>query len=158
MKHKLFILLPVVALLVAGVTPVLAKTVASRQSQIHVARLAHPDDAQRDTQLAVILGITADDLKTRLAAGKTPEQIAADLGMSQSDMQKRMQDAMLADLKTKLASEVTNGKITQAQADAKLVQVQTDIAAGKFPGKHKMHGGRDHLKNNPPATTNTTTL
>jgi predicted transcriptional regulator len=132
MKHKAFVLLPMAALLVAGVTPVLAKSISQKQFKQHIA-MRGQFDVKHNEELAKILGITVDDLTARLAAGKTPPEIATELGISEVDFKNKMQSAALANIKTHLAEEVANGKLTQDEADAKIIQLEKDIQDGKFP-------------------------
>jgi uncharacterized protein (DUF433 family) len=75
---------------------------------------------------ADLLGISVTDLQSRLAQGKTFQQIAQDLGITQAQMQAKRLDQM----KTHLQSLVTSGKITQAQADSLLQKMQNRSANG----------------------------
>ena len=72
---------------------------------------------------ATALGITESALQTELQAGKTISDVAASKGVSLSTVS----NALLADEKTRLAQEVTDGKITQAQADERLANAETRI-------------------------------
>ena len=86
---------------------------------------------------ATALGTTADDLRTQLKSGSTLAQIATAKGV---DVQTVI-DALVAEAKTKLAQAVTDGKITQAQADtrtAKLTERITDMVNNGRP----QHGGQ----------------
>lgn len=90
------------------------------------------DDFRMLEDKASILGITVDDLKTRLDSGKTCEQIATDLGISADTLKTKMEvqrATRLAEMKAKIAQEVTDGKLTQAQADQMLERLTN-------PGKH----------------------
>lgn len=84
------------------------------------------DETKMLTDQSSILGITIDDLKARLASGKTFTQIIADLGLTQDQIKTKM-DALrathLVDMKTKIQTEVTSGKITQAQADQMIANI-----------------------------------
>jgi hypothetical protein len=59
-------------------------------------------------------------------------------GISDSDFKTKMEALRLAELKTKLAAEVTSGKLTQAQADQKLTDMQNHKGS---EGKKGHHGG-----------------
>ncbi len=113
----------------AIVSPVSAQTIP------HAAQTTHhrPMDTQnmRDEQ-AKLLGITSTDLQSRLAAGKTFQQIATDLGITPDQLKTRMQDAE----KARLQALVTSGKLTQAQAD------QMSQHAGQFHPGMPMKGGK----------------
>lgn len=73
--------------------------------------------------LASILKLTEAELKTQLQSGKTLAQIATAQGVDV----KLVIDAIVADIKTHIAGEVTSGEITQAQADTKLADVTTKV-------------------------------
>lgn len=95
---------------------------------------------------ATALGMTADELRTELEAGTSIAQVAADKGVAVETVTA----ALKADLQTRLAQAVTDGKITQAQADERLadadahVQAEVDqvgLPAGKGgPGGRGGHG------------------
>jgi hypothetical protein len=95
---------------------------------------------------ATYLGTTADDLQSKLASGQTLAQIAdATSGKSASGLI----DALVAHEKTELQQAVTDGKLTQSQAD----QLETNLSdritalvngtrpAGPGPGGHFFKGG-----------------
>ena len=99
-------------------------------------------------RLAVVakaLGIEESALQTELQAGKTISDVAASKGVALSVVS----DAILAAEKTQLAQEVTDGKITQTQADERLANAQTRITEmltkalpqGGPGGLHGGHGG-----------------
>lgn len=74
---------------------------------------------------ATALGITADELRTKLQDGTTIAELATEKGVELSTVT----DAMLAAEKEHLAEEVTAGKITQAQADERLSGAADRITA-----------------------------
>ncbi len=112
------------------------------------------DNAKFLEEHAVMLGITADDLKTRLESGKTIKDIASDLGISEETLQAKMQEQratrqaeMKATMTAKLAQDVADGKITQERADKMLERLQNPNAnkhgfgfGGGFEGMGR-HGG-----------------
>jgi hypothetical protein len=65
------------------------------------------------TAAATYLGLTEDELKSRLADGKSLKQIAEAQGKSVDGLKKALTQAM----KEKLAQAVKDGRLTQAQAD-----------------------------------------
>ena len=95
------------------------------------------DETKMLTDQAAILGISVSDLQARIASGKTFKQIIADLGLTQDQIKTKM-DALrathLADMKTKIQTEVTSGKLTQTQAD----QIIANIEKGPQGEKHGM--------------------
>ena len=75
----------------------------------------HPAD------VAKILGITPQELRTQLESGKTLAQIAAAQGISKSELI----DKLVAAAKADLAADVKAGRLTQAQAD----KISADLEA-----------------------------
>ena len=104
---------------------------------------------------ATALGMTSDELKTALADGSS----LADVAASKNVAVQKVIDAIVADEKAEIAQAVTDGKLTQAQADAlqaKVVEHVTAIVNGEHPaplfgrgghggrGDHGGHGGHGH--------------
>jgi hypothetical protein len=102
---------------------------------------------------ATALGMTSAEVKTQLQSGKSLAEIATSKGLA---VQKVI-DAIVADVKAEIAEKVTDGKLTQAQADTMLKDVTVRVTAavnGEVPlghgprmhgGNHGKHGGRhDH--------------
>jgi polyhydroxyalkanoate synthesis regulator phasin len=79
---------------------------------------------------ATALGITTDELRTQLEAGSTLADVAAAEGV---DVQTVI-DALVADVKAHLDEEVTEGDLTQAEADTKLADATTRITDGVTNG------------------------
>jgi|GEM_PF-5279235 len=73
--------------------------------------------------VATALGIDEATLQTELQAGKTISDVAALKGVALSVVS----NALLTEEKTRLAQDVTDGKITQAQADERLANAPTRI-------------------------------
>ncbi len=73
--------------------------------------------------VATALGIDKATLQTELQAGKTISDVAASKGVALSVVS----NALLTEEKTRLAQDVTDGKITQAQADERLANASTRI-------------------------------
>jgi len=96
--------------------------------------------ADHQAKIAAILGISADDLKARLASGKKMTDIISDLKLDATAVQQKMAVLQLETIKARYADAVKSGKLTQAQADAKIAEIQKAIDSGKFPGP--MMGGR----------------
>lgn len=90
---------------------------------------------------ASYLGITQDELRTQLEAGKTLADVAKANGKSVDGLV----SALVADEKTELDAAVKAGRITQAQADAFLANAKerlTDLVNGSFPERaHGRFGG-----------------
>ena len=73
---------------------------------------------------AKALGMTAEELKAELMAGKTIAQVATAKGVAISTVT----DALVAEFKAHLDEEVASGEHTQAEADAKLAEFTTRVA------------------------------
>lgn len=86
---------------------------------------------------ADMLGLSIDIVKEGWAEGKNLLQIAAENGITKEQLQQKMKDAQIAQLKAQLDILVANGTITQAQADRRMNFVAHQFASGKF---HKEFG------------------
>ena len=75
------------------------------------------------TVVAKALNMTEADLRTEVQAGKT----IADVAKAKNVDLSTVSAALLADEKARVAQAVTDGKLTQAQADTKLAEEQTEI-------------------------------
>ena len=94
---------------------------------------------------ATALGLTEDALRTELQAGKSLATIAGEKGVAVDTVVTALVDAA----KARVAQAVTEGRLTQAQADARLADLQqrvTDRVNSAVPlrgpggGRHG-HGG-----------------
>lgn len=93
---------------------------------------------------ATALGLSEADLRTALESGKTLAQVAQDRGVSVDTLVKALVDAE----KARIAQQVTDGRIAQAQADERLADLTarvTDRVTGTRPvrGGHE-NRGHDH--------------
>jgi hypothetical protein len=100
--------------------------------------------------LATTLKLTQEELKTQLHSGKS----LADVAKTQSVDIADVKTVLTSDFTAHLAEEVTSGKHTQAEADAKLAQFKTNLdtmvnrvgpaggmhGEGRGPGGHRGHG------------------
>ena len=129
-----------------------------------------PGIGQRELRLGLdaaagALGMTEDQLRTELQAGKSIADVATE---KKVDLQK-VSDAVLAAAKTEAAKAVADGKLTQTQADALIARLQTNlpkILAGDFPrggpsGRggpgFRGHGPKPADGSQPSGSTTTTT-
>jgi len=80
--------------------------------------------------IAQILGMTSEELQTQLKAGATLEQIAGDKGMTLA----QLKEAWLANTKTELDNQVSQGKLTAEQAQSMLTRMKnadlSELGAG----------------------------
>ena len=73
--------------------------------------------------VAEILGLTEDEVRTAIEGGQTLAELADANGSSADELI----DALVADLQTHLDEEVTEGDLTQDEADAKLADATERI-------------------------------
>ncbi|MGG4145286.1 hypothetical protein ABEW34_19415 [Paenibacillus algorifonticola] len=100
-------------------------------------------------ETAAVLGVTVDELKTELQAGKSLADIATEKGV---DVQKVI-DQKVSEEKARLDQALTDGKLTQEQYDAKIAELTervTQFVNGEFKkpeddkaGHQGKHGKRD---------------
>lgn len=129
---------------------------------LEAARPEHPGGGRggRGMHLdaaATALGMTADELRTELQAGKSIADIAGEQGVSVQGVI----DALVAEAKAHLDEEVASGEHTQAEADAKLAEITERITAmvnGELPAGGPGGGPRGgRMGQAEDATTSTTT-
>lgn len=97
------------------------------------------------TTIAGALNMTEADLQSALQSGKTVADLATEKGVALQTIV----DALIAEQKTMLQQAVTAGRLTQAQADARLAELQTQLPTqlstaftpGLRGGDHGMPGG-----------------
>lgn len=139
MKSKKILFYSIVPVL-AGVT-IIGATQASANGLFGFGKNATPQEiASRHTEMfqewANFLGISIDDVKNAWAQGKTMQELAAEKGITKEQLQTKMKEARLTQMKTQLQALVDQGVITQSQADQRLSFMQSNQDKG--PGK----GGR----------------
>lgn len=111
---------------------------------------ATPEEiASRQTQVftgqANLLGLSIDDVKQAWAEGKTTKELAATKGITDAQLQEKLQTARTARIEAQLKTLVDKGVITQAQADQRLAfmtKQTTDNAGRGGRGRGHGQGGR----------------
>ncbi len=99
------------------------------------------DRTEQNAVLAEALGMTEDELQAARDAGQTLTEIAEAQGVDLDTLQATLSADRLEAMKTTLAEKVAAGDITQAQADAMLLRMESS----DFSGKSGMKGNRgDH--------------
>ena len=83
---------------------------------------------------AKALGMTADELQAQLWGGKTLAALADEKGVDIADVQKAVEAAELAEMKTAIQDAVTAGTITQAKADWLIEGLDKGYWGGKNGG------------------------
>jgi len=81
---------------------------------------------------AEMLGISPDEVKAKWAEGKTPLEIAEELGISQEEMREKIRAERKQHFQERLQILVDNGVITQAQAKARIQAMEERLANGDF--------------------------
>jgi flagellar basal body-associated protein FliL len=90
---------------------------------------------------ATLLGTSVDTVKQAWANGKTIVELAAELGITEDALRVKLETARQAEMKAHLQTLVSQGVITQAQADARLTFMTSKVGQGKGLGKGRgMHG------------------
>lgn len=86
---------------------------------------------------AALLGVPVDEVKKAWAEGKTLFDVATAHGITKEQLAQKMKDQRTAEIKTQLQVLVTQGVITQAQADQRLAFIQAKQAKkiAKIDGK-----------------------
>src|SRR5215211_8460638 len=122
MKNKMSILIVglLVALLVVGVvgaTGVFAQTSTSTDFHGHGPGGGRGLGQVELEAAAKVLNMTADELSTALQGGKTLEQISTDAGVDFAKVQDAIQAAHATELRDRIEQAITDGTITQENAD-----------------------------------------
>lgn len=90
-------------------------------------------DAQQNMfeKEAQLLGASVEEVKDAWAEGKSISQLAQEKGITVSQLQQKMKDAKIEELKAQLRTLVDKGIITQVQADKRLQFMQNMMAKTK---------------------------
>ncbi|MGA1346301.1 MAG: hypothetical protein ACO35E_10080 [Ilumatobacteraceae bacterium] len=88
-----------------------------------------------------LLGVDAEALRAEFEAGRTIADVAADNGV---DVQAVI-DLMVTEAEAHIAEHVTEGKLTQEEADARLAELEARVTerVNSVPTPGEGHGGRD---------------
>ena len=70
------------------------------------------------------MGLSPEELRTELQAGKSIADVAAEQGVALTDIE----NAIIAQVSDKLAEKVANGDLTQEEADARLEEAKSRIS------------------------------
>lgn len=94
---------------------------------------------------AEMFGLNAEEVKAQLEGGESLGDIISETGLTKEEMFERKQKYM----EDRINQMVTDGKITQKQADKKLEwmeEMHEKFSSGEFKGKgfHKGHKGGGH--------------
>lgn len=129
-KYLIYTILPVIAFAVLGAGIVSAHGWFGGLGNISPNEIASRQQTMFQNE-AQILGISVDEIKNAWAEGKTLKQIMEEKGISQEQVQTRMKEFQLQQMKSYLEALVGQGVITQAQADRRLQVMQERLESGK---------------------------
>jgi uncharacterized protein (DUF433 family) len=111
------------------------KTTTNKMAGVHRGPF---DQTKMLEEQADVLGITVDDLQSRMDAGQSFQDIVKELGISEDAIRANMEaqrTERVAEMKVKIAQEVTDGKITQEQADKKIAEFESGKGGPRGEGK-----------------------
>jgi len=117
---------------------VTAGELTQAQADAILAKRALSDYIDREAILATALGMTTEELETALAGGQSLAAIMAERNIDADALQANAQAAYEAAVQQAL----TDGVITQAQADEFLSAGSLNLFGHGGPGGHGGHGGR----------------
>ncbi len=103
---------------------------------------------EKIAQNAKIIGVSEDEVKAAWAEGKSLRDLAKEKGISEEEMRTKMQTQRQEQQKTFLQNLVSQGKITQAQADARIKHMQ-EMSEKRQAMKGIGRGGKGMNKNCP---------
>lgn len=135
------------------VATTLAETLPQRGGRGHGRPGGHLLSGLDDAATAI--GITEAELRTQLAAGKTLAQVAQAEGVSKTDLVATLVKAAEA----ALAQAVTDGRLTQGEADARKADLEARItdAVDRVRPARGLHKHRAEAPAETPATTSSST-
>ena len=122
-----------------------AGTVSAHGGMWGFGNLATPQEkAQVQTQMfqgqADLLGVKVEEVKTAWAQGKSLKALATEKGISEAQLKEKMKIQREAQMKSYLQDLVSQGVITQAQADQRLKFMQDNPGKQGGRGRGMMHG------------------
>ncbi|MFH0890805.1 MAG: hypothetical protein V1856_02110 [Candidatus Liptonbacteria bacterium] len=91
---------------------------------------------------AELLGMSADEVKNAWSQGKTLLDIAKEKGVTEEQLQVKMKEVRLKQIREGLQSLVSKGIITQTQADQRLKFMENNVGNGRKVGRGMMGGHR----------------
>lgn len=138
MHKKIFIysIIPVLGLVLFSAQPVSAHGMGGGMGMLGGFGLGNPDQIATAQQTmfqkeADLLGVSLDDVKNAWAEGKSMAQLAKEKGITQQQLQDKMNQSRTSQIKAQIQSLVDKGIITQDQANKRLQFVQTK-STGKY--------------------------
>jgi len=134
MKKKilLYAAVPMLALAAFGASSASAHSFLSFMNNATPQEIAQKQKAMFNEQ-ATMLGVSVDEIKNAWTQGKTLQELAVEKGISQEQLKQKMNDTRTQQMTTHLQVLVSQGEITQAQADQRLqiLKQQMQNANGK---------------------------
>lgn len=151
MKYKKIAALAAIPALALGILG-LSQTASAQSFVGGIFNKATPEEiATHQTEMfqnqAELLGISVDEVKQAWVEGKSMKDLITEKGIDETTIQAKMKTQAETRMKEHLQTLVTQGVITQAQADTRLQTMQTKTTEmhSKFgkgvPGTRGLHGG-----------------
>lgn len=136
-KVLMYAALPIIGLGILGYSSASAAGWGMGMSNLNPDELASSQQARFQRE-ASMLGVSLDEVKNAWAQGKTLLDLAKEKGITQEQLQAKMKDLRLQEIKDSLQSFVSRGIITQAQADQRMQYVQNNVGNGRKMGRGMM--------------------
>jgi hypothetical protein len=89
---------------------------------------------ERFQEQASLLGATVNEVKDAWAKGQTVEELANAKGITDEQLQEKMQAARKTEMQARLKTLVEKGVVTQTQADQRLKVMEEHMASGEVRG------------------------
>jgi coproporphyrinogen III oxidase-like Fe-S oxidoreductase len=141
-KYLIYSILPIAALTVLGVGIASAHGLFFGFNNISPDEIANREESMFQNE-AQILGISVDEVKNDWAEGKSLKQIMKEKGITQEQVQTRMKELQIQEMKTYLQALVDKNVITQEQANKRLQIVQERLDNGKTGRVFHLGFGKD---------------
>lgn len=144
MKNKVIItsLLGLAVLATVGITNVQAHGWMGLGNNATPTEVAQFQQVKFQEQ-AKVLGVNVDEVKNAWAMGQSVQDLAQSKGITQEQFQQKLQELRLIKIKAHLQALVSQGVITQAQADQRFEFMKNNQSKAKM-GKGMKEGFDGH--------------
>ena len=139
-KYLAYLVLPALLLTVLGASAASAHGWFGGFGNASPEEIAERQEAMFENK-ATLLGISVEEMKDVWAEGKSLWEIAEDLGLTQEELQERMQAARKEQLQNQMQALVEQGVISQEQANKRLQFMEERMANGKMGRGFGRHPG-----------------
>jgi len=129
-KYLIYTILPITAFTIVGGGIALACGWFGGMGNFSPDEIAQRQQTMFERE-AQILGISVDEVKNYWAEGKTIKEIMEEKGITQEQIQTKMREIQLQEMRSFLQTLVEKGIITQTQADKRLEIMKNRLENGK---------------------------